>query len=263
MRRPVASVRSEKGSRMTIEISATPERTAAQRSLLRALRVLARLGYSEGIAGHVTVRDPEYQDHYWVNPFCVDFTAVTADDLQLTGPNGEVVLGGGRTNPSVHPLHGELHRARPELAAFVHSHSMYGKTWSALGRLLDPITQDACALYERHAVHRFRGLISEVEEGKEIAAALGGNIALVLANHGFIAGGHSVEEATWWFVVMERCARSQLLAEATGTPVLRIDEAVARETGAALASAEYARIQFDNLYRSLFLPYAPIEEPAA
>ncbi|UED87489.1 class II aldolase/adducin family protein [Streptomyces profundus] len=234
------------------EAEPSAERLARQRSLLRGLRLLSRLGMTEGIAGHITVRDPDLPDHYWVNPFVVDFSAVTAADLQLFGPDGQIVQGEGRLNPSVHPLHGELHRARPDLAAFVHSHSMYGKTWSALGRLLDPITQDACAIYRRHAVYRnFRGLISEVEEGKEISAAYGDNTGLILVNHGFLAGGGSVEEAIWWFVVMERCAQSQLLAEAAGTPLL-IDEEVARATGDTLASAEYAEIQFENLYLSLF-----------
>ncbi|MDT0444512.1 class II aldolase/adducin family protein [Streptomyces johnsoniae] len=233
-------------------------RRARQTSLLRALRLLARLGMTEGIAGHITVRDPLLPDHYWVNPFVVDFTAVTASDLQLLGPTGEIVMGRGRLNPSVHPLHGELHRARPDLAAFVHSHSMHGKTWSSLGRLLDPITQDACAIYRRHGLYRnFRGLISEVEEGKEIAAAYGDNTGLILVNHGFLAGGRSVAEAVWWFVVMERAAQSQLMAEAVGKPIL-IDEEVARATGDILASVEYAEIQFENLYQSLFASPVPV-----
>jgi ribulose-5-phosphate 4-epimerase/fuculose-1-phosphate aldolase len=234
------------------------ERHARQRSLVRALRVLARLGLADGIAGHISVTDPERPDCYWVNPFCVDFTQVTEADLQLIGPDGSLLQGSGRLNPSVHPLHGEAHRARPDLLAFVHSHSLYGKAWSALGRLLDPITQDACALYGRHGMYQnFRGLIAEVQEGKEIAAALGDNIGLVMVNHGFLAGGESIEEATWWFIVMDRCAQAQLAAEAAGTPVL-IDEDVARATGAILASREYAEIQFENLYRSLFAEMAPI-----
>ncbi|WP_067226744.1 class II aldolase/adducin family protein [Streptomyces sp. NBRC 109706] len=234
-------------------------RREQQLSLLRGLRLLAALGYTEGIAGHITVRDPILPDHYWVNPFGMDFGAITIDHLQLLGPDGDIALGGGRLNPSVHPLHGELHRARPDRASFVHSHSMYGKTWSALGRTLDPITQDACAIYRRHGVYRnFRGLISEVEEGKEIAAAYGDNIGLILVNHGFLAGGGSVAEAVWWFVVMERCAQSQLMAEAIGAPLL-IAEEVARATGDILASREYAEIQFDNLYRSFHVPAAPLD----
>jgi ribulose-5-phosphate 4-epimerase/fuculose-1-phosphate aldolase len=228
------------------------ERTVRQVGLVRALRVLARLGYADGIAGHVSVSDPELADHYWVNPFCVDFTTVTTADLQLIGPDGSLVQGAGRLNPSVHPLHGEAHRARPDQVAFVHSHALCGKTWSALGRLLDPITQDACAIYGRHGLYRnFRGLIAEVEEGKEIATALGEHMGLIMVNHGFLTSGGSVEEATWWFVVMERCAQSQLAAEAAGTPIL-IEDDIARATGAVLASAEYARVQFDNLHQQLF-----------
>lgn len=234
------------------------KRQARQLSLVRALRVLARLGLADGIAGHISVTDPELTDHYWVNPFCVDFTEITTADLQLIGPDGSLVRGTGRLNPSVHPLHGEAHRARPDLVAFVHSHALCGKAWSSLGRLLDPITQDACALYGRHGIYQnFRGLIAEVEEGEEIAAALDEHIGLIMVNHGFLTGGGSVEEAAWWFVVMERCAQAQLAAEAAGTPIL-IDKDVAKTTGDVLASPAYARIQFENLYRSLFTEMAPV-----
>ena len=52
---------------------------------------------------------------------------------------------------------------------------MYGKSWSTLGRLLDPLTQDACAFYEDHGLFDdYTGVVLDVGEGKRIAHALGG-----------------------------------------------------------------------------------------
>ena len=114
-----------------------------------------------------------------------------------------------------------MHAARPDVIAAAHSHSMYGKAWSSLGRLLDPITQDACAFYEDHALFDdYTGVVLDLEEGKRIAHALGDNKAVILRNHGLLTVGHSVDEAVWWFITMERSCQAQLLAEAAGTPVL-------------------------------------------
>jgi ribulose-5-phosphate 4-epimerase/fuculose-1-phosphate aldolase len=96
---------------------------------------------------------------------------------------------------------------------------MYGKAWSALGRLLDPITQDACAFYQDHGVFNdYTGVVYDTAEGRRIAAALGNYKAVILRNHGLLTVGKSVDEAAWWFISMERNCHAQLLAEAVGEP---------------------------------------------
>src|SRR5439155_9946343 len=85
----------------------------------------------------------------------------------------------------------------------------------------DPLTQDACAFYEVHALFDdYTGVVVDLEEGKRIAHALGDTKAVILRNHGLLTVGHSVEEAAWWFISMDRTCHAQLLAEAAGTPVL-------------------------------------------
>jgi ribulose-5-phosphate 4-epimerase/fuculose-1-phosphate aldolase len=104
--------------------------------------------------------------------------------------------------------------------AAAHAHSLYGKAWSSLGRLLDPITQDACAFYEDHAVFDdYTGVVYDAAEGDRIAEALGPGKAVILRNHGLLTVGKSVDEAAWWFITMERSCQAQLLAEAAGRPV--------------------------------------------
>src|SRR5690606_7955943 len=108
----------------------------------------------------------------------------------------------------------------PDIIAAAHAHSLHGKTFSSLGMLLDPLTQDSCAFYDDHALFDdFTGVVDEVGEGARIAAALGDNKMAILRNHGLLTVGTSVDAAAWWFITGERTCQSQLLALSAGKPV--------------------------------------------
>jgi ribulose-5-phosphate 4-epimerase/fuculose-1-phosphate aldolase len=145
-------------------------------------------------------------------------------------------------------IHSQVHSARPDVVAAAHAHSIYGKSWSALGRPLDPITQDVCAFYEDHALFDdYTGVVLDLEEGKRLAHALGANKAVILRNHGLLTVGHSVDEAAWWFITMERSCQAQLLAEAAGGPVL-IDPDMAKLTASQVGSHVAGHLSFQPLY---------------
>lgn len=200
---------------------AADERLYRQQRLAAAFRLFSRFGFEEGVAGHITARDPEATDTFWVNPFAMDFGHISVSDLIQVNSAGDVISGDQPVNRAAFVIHSQVHAARPDVVAAAHSHSVYGKAWSALGRLLEPITQDVCAFYEDHAVFDdYTGVVLDVEEGKRIAHALGGNKAVILRNHGLLTVGGSVEEAAWWFITMERSCQAQLLASAAGQTVL-------------------------------------------
>jgi len=210
------------------------ERLHRRQRLAAAFRLFARAGLDEGVAGHITARDPEHPDRFWVNPFAVPFCRIKVSDLLLVDHDGTVLEGdhGGTrvVNQAAFAIHSQVHAARPDVVAAAHSHSLYGKAWSTLGRPLDPITQDACDFYEDHAVYTdFNGVVVDLDEGRNIASALGRHKAAILQNHGLLTVGQSVDEAAWWFLRMERACHVQLLAEAAGTPTL-IDPASAKQT---------------------------------
>ena len=120
------------------------ERLHRKQRLAAAFRLFARYGFDEGIAGHITARDPELADHFWVNPFGMYFGHIRVSDLLLVNHKGEVVEGDKPVNVAAFAIHSQVHQARPDVVAAAHAHSTYGKSWSSLGRLLDPLTQDAC-----------------------------------------------------------------------------------------------------------------------
>ena len=150
----------------------------------------------------------------------MNFKMIRASDLVLVNDSGDVVEGNGGVNAAAFAIHSQVHAARPDVIAAAHAHSINGKAWSSLGRTLDPLTQDACAFYDDHALFDdYTGVVLDLEEGKRIAHAVGDNKAAILRNHGLLTVGHSVDEAAWWFITMERTCQAQLLAEAAGTPV--------------------------------------------
>jgi ribulose-5-phosphate 4-epimerase/fuculose-1-phosphate aldolase len=228
--------------------SVEAERLHRKQRLAASFRLFGRFGFDEGVAGHITARDPERLDHFWVNPFGMNFSHIRVSDLILVNDRGEVVEGDAFVNGAAFAIHSQIHAARPDVIAAAHSHSIYGKTWSTLGRLLDPLTQDVCAFYEDHAVFDdYTGVVLDLEEGKRIAHALGGQKAAILRNHGLLTVGHSVDEAVWWFITMERSCQAQLTAEAAGTPVL-IDADMARLTASQVGSHVAGYFSFQPLY---------------
>ena len=224
------------------------ERLHRKQRLAAAFRLFSKFGFDEGIAGHITARDPEHTDRFWVNPFAMHFGHIRVSDLICVDDKGEVVEGNRAVNVAAFAIHSQVHAARPDCVAAAHAHSVYGKSWSSLGRCLDPLTQDVCAFYEDHGLFDdYTGVVVDLEEGKRIAHALGDHKAVILRNHGLLTVGHSVDEAAFWFITMERSCQAQLMAEAAGKPVL-IDEEMARTTSTQVGNHFAGWLSFQPLY---------------
>jgi ribulose-5-phosphate 4-epimerase/fuculose-1-phosphate aldolase len=228
------------------------ERLHRKQRLAGALRLFGRFGFSEGVAGHITARDPERGDHFWVNPFGMSFRHIKVSDLILVSHTGEVIEGNRPVNPAAFAIHSAVHAARPDVIAAAHAHSVYGKTWSSFGRLLDPITQDDCAFFEDHSVCTEGGgaIVLEEAAAKDLAAALGPHKATIHRNHGLFTVGTTVDEAASWFIRMERSCQSQLLAKAAGAPSV-IDDTTARYTRDCTGSHLAGWFSFQPLWEEI------------
>jgi ribulose-5-phosphate 4-epimerase/fuculose-1-phosphate aldolase len=200
------------------------KRAHYKRILALSFRLFSKLGYDEGVAGHITVRDTIDPTTFWMNPFGVDFSEITVSNLLLINSEGKILedpLNESQpwkyytVNKAAFAIHSAIHQARPDVICAVHAHSLYGKTWSIFGKLLEPLTQDSCAFYEDHSIYSsYNGVVFDLPEGKRIASSLGNKKAVILQNHGLLTvGKESIEEAIWWFVSMEKCCHVQLLAE--------------------------------------------------
>jgi ribulose-5-phosphate 4-epimerase/fuculose-1-phosphate aldolase len=202
------------------------ERDHRKQSLVDALHIISALRMAEGAAGHITVRDPEHADRFWVNPFGMSFKIVEVEHLICVDHTGEIVHGNRPLNNAAFAIHGAIHAARPDVVAACHTHAMYSKTFSALGQPLAMITQDHCMFFNDVAMHSDDGgaIVTDLASGEKLAASLGDKKALIHQNHGIITTGESVDEAAWWFIALERACQSQLVAQAAGEPQIIPDE---------------------------------------
>lgn len=208
------------------------ERLHRKQRLAASFRLFSLFGFDEGVAGHITARDPEFPDMFWVNPFAMHFSQVSVSDLLLVNEEGELVEGKSKNvNLAAFAIHSSIHKARPDVVAAAHAHSFYGKTFSSLGRLLDPLTQDACIFYNDHGLYDdYSGVVYGLDEGERIASSLGMKKAVILQNHGLLTVGETVESAAWWYITMERSCQAQLLAEAASTPPKHVTAQAAEDT---------------------------------
>lgn len=257
MERPMASLRSESEALSIESLMQIPERSPSEElderkvKLAAALRVFGRFGFDEGVAGHITARDPFNPHHFWVNPIGRSFKLMRVSDLIKVDAGGTVIEGQGLLNQAAFAIHSRIHLARPDVVAAAHSHSVYGKAWSTLGRLLDPLTQDACAFYQDHSIFDdYTGVVLDPAEGDRIAGALAHGKAVILRNHGLLTVGRTVDEAAWWFVSMERSCQAQLIAEAAGAPV-PIDPVQAEATADLVGGSLSGHLSFKPIYDAL------------
>lgn len=107
---------------------------------------------------------------------------------------------------------------------------------------MDIITQDACVFYKDVVLYKtFDGVVLDSQEGDNIAKALGPRKAALLANHGLLTVGASIEATVFWFASLDKCCQSQLMAEAavasTGIPIVKIGEEEAFTTYKTIGSA--------------------------
>ncbi|MFJ4034223.1 class II aldolase/adducin family protein [Streptomyces griseoluteus] len=231
--------------------SVDEERRHRKERLAGALRLFGRAGFEDGVSGHITARDPEFSDCFWVNPFGMPFKHVTVSDLVLANQDGQVIEGGYHVNQAAFTVHAAVHAARPDVVAVAHCHSVHGRALASLGEVPDPITQESCAFYEDTALYDdYTGVTVDAEEGRRIASVLGSNKALVLRNHGLLTVGDSVDAAAWWFMSMERSCQVQLTAEAAGRPVL-IEHRQAVATREQLGGDLVAWINYQPLWQDI------------
>jgi len=193
------------------------ERAHRKAKLAAAFRMFSKAGLDEGVAGHVTVRDPEFPDSYWVNPFGMHFSMIKSSDLVRVDHEGNVVEGERAVNGAAVAIHCAVHAARPDVVAAAHAHGPYGKTLSSLDMTIEPLTQDACAFYDDIGTYAdYRGVVLSSEEGQRIGRALGDKKAVILRNHGMLTVGETVDSAAWWFLTLERTSQAQLMAYSAG-----------------------------------------------
>ena len=185
----------------------TPELLAA------CCRILARENHESGLAGQVTAR-ADKPGTWWTLEFGYGFDEATTGRMVLVDDDLKP-LSGGRPNPGVR-FHIWIYSKRPDVQAIVHTHAPHASALAATGKPLKTIHMDSAMLHGTAHLPEWPGVPVADDVGRIISGALGKAKTILLANHGLLAAGASVEEATYLAVFFERAARMQLMAMAAG-----------------------------------------------
>ena len=195
------------------------ERAHRKRACALGYRIFGTLGYGQFGDGHISARDPELTDHFWLLKYGVNFAHATVADLVLVAPDGTLAEGTGGINTAAYNIHHPVHEARPDVVSAAHCHTPYGTPFSAQNRLFEPLNQESCrfvfdqALFDDEEV-----AVASTAGGERIAQAIGSNSFCVLRNHGLLTAGSSVEAAVADFVAAERVAEVHIKAGARAVP---------------------------------------------
>jgi len=211
----------------------------ARDALAGACRILAREGHESGLAGQVTARADKGQ--WWTLPFGYGFEEATAERMVLVDEDLKP-LSGGRPNPGVR-FHVWIYGKRRDVNAIVHTHAPYASALAATGKPLRTIHMDSAMLHGCAHLPEWPGVPVADDEGRIISGALGEAKCILLANHGLLTAGSSVEEATYLAVFFERAARMQLRAMAAGG-FKEVERALAEEARAFLLQPSIVRATF-------------------
>lgn len=212
------------GSAIPPEAQASTDMSPALK-LAVTCRKLADEGHAVSLAGQVTARAGD--GHYWTNSLA-GFQHTTERKILRVDRELGVTDGDGQPNPGT-LFHLWIYDARPDVNAIVHTHPPHASALSMLGEPLAVAHMDATVFHDDCAfLSAWPGVPVADEEGRIISAALGDKRSILLANHGYLTVGKTIEEATYLAVLFENAARLHLLARAAGD-IQPIDASRAQE----------------------------------
>lgn len=203
------------------------ERAHRKRMCALGYRVFGALRWGQTGDGHISARDPELTDHFWLLGHGIPFREATVDALVLVSPEGDVVRGSGAINVAAHHIHQPILARRPAMVSAAHTHTPYGTPFSAQVRPVEAVSQEAClfvgdqALFDDEEVE-----VMSTAGGGRIADAMGDAQMIILRNHGLLTAGTTVGAAVGGFVLAERVAEVHIKAGTSARPIS--PEAVSR-----------------------------------
>ena len=215
-------------------------------------RILAMEGHSDFIWGHMSVRDPNHPEQFWMKAAHVGLEEITPDDLVLIDFEGKQVAG-MRVRHNEFPIHAEIMRRRPEINVVVHTHPVMPTLLGSSGATIKPITHEGSYFYPP-AIPVFSettDLIVTQDQGESVAKAIGDHKALFMRNHGVVLAAPTIEEAVFASALLEKASQAQLTALGMGVEISTTDDAEALQKRAHIYHPDNIQRAFAYLARKL------------
>ncbi len=203
----------------------------ARVDLAAAYRLVDMFDWTDLLGTHLSVRVPDAQDQFLINPYGLLFEEITASSLIKVDEEGNVLSPTDYdVNPAGFVIHSAVHMAVPELACVMHTHTNAGVGVATQKQGILPLTQHALTVIATTSYHDYEGIATDLDERERLVRDLGDNRVLVLRNHGLLTVGRTVAEAFVWMYRAERACRMQLAFQQSGAEAVEIPEEVQRVT---------------------------------
>ncbi|WP_341964497.1 aldolase [Pseudomonas sp. RC10] len=234
-----------------------------EQKLALTCRILFDNGHDSGLSGQITCRASS-PGTYLTQRLGLGFDEASPENLLLIDEDLNILRGQGMANPA-NRFHSWVYRARPDVQCIIHTHALNTATLSMLEVPLVVSHMDNCILYDDVAFAKaWPGVPVGNEEGEFMVRELGDKHMLLLAHHGMLVTGKTIEEACVLAIALERAAKMQLIAMASGDiqpidPELGLEarEWIRRPKRNSAAFAYYARRslrQYPDLLNSYVVP---------
>jgi len=202
-------------------------------TLAYSCNILANEGHWDQILGHVSVRIPK-QDRILMKPHSFGLEEIRPQHIIVCNLDGKKIEGKYERHSEIF-IHTEIFKARPDVNCVVHTHPPYAIAFGSLRQPLRPVSHEGSVFCEGLPLFDYTtALIRTPELGREVAKTLGSCRGVLMKNHGSTVVGDSIEVATLYAVFLEKAARIQLLATASGEP--------------SWTSDEEAKVKFEQIY---------------
>lgn len=194
----------------------------ARQELAACYRIFAMMGWDELIYNHITVKVPDEESSYLINPYGMHFSEITASSLIKVDIDGNKV---DKDNPwhinkAGFVQHSLFHRELPDMHAIIHTHTTATHAVCSVEGGLQPSNFYACMLDGKLAYHDFQGITVRAEEGPAFLASLGNKRIMMLRNHGPVVMGRTLPEAFLNYWALQRACEIQLATASMGNPII-------------------------------------------
>ena len=209
---------------------------ALRTELAACYRIFDHMGWSEMIYNHITVKVPDSDGHFLINPYGLHYSEVTASNLVKVDIRGNIVEESKYpVNPAGMLIHSTIHAARSDAHCIGHIHSTDGMTVACQQEGLRIDNFYSVLLYKQVAYHDFHGITVDDSEKAELLASLGDKNMLILRSHGLLTCGRSVPEMFFNMVALQRSCEIQVSVDKTGKAVCPVGVDIAERTEELLA----------------------------
>ena len=207
----------------SIKDKVSAEEWQARTELAAVYRLVALYGWDDLIFTHISMRVPDEEGHFLINPYGFLFEEITASSLVKVNLQGDIVSETAHfINPAGFTIHSAVHAARHDVACVLHTHSLHGVAVSAQKDGLLPLSQQSLFPLSGLAYHDYEGVALNEAEKPRLVADLGAKNLMILRNHGLLTCGKTAAEAFLYMYLLDSSCRIQILAQSGGKELVHI-----------------------------------------